>query len=106
MMTANGKAVPVPVFAEGTYSYDVTGGTMKITSDGKFSFVTNFRQTLPGSVENFVDSASGTWTASGATLQMTLNDGSVIQATSDKTTLTGAFAYEGFTLTAVYGNKK
>jgi len=87
-MAMQGLAV-VPMFAgwdaddaKGRISsYDVTGGTMKLTGDGKFSAVTSTRQTLPGSVDNFVDSIGGTWTQSGNSVQMTLNDGTSAAST-------------------------
>ena len=52
LSTVNGKAVPTSIFAEGTYSWDITSGSIKLTNDGKFLSITNARQTLPGSVEN------------------------------------------------------
>jgi len=106
MSTVNGKAVPTSLFADGSFSYDITGGSMKLTSDGKFSVVTNYRQTLPGSVSNFVDSIGGSWTQNGAALQLAVSDGSTATATFDKTTLTLSATDEGVTLTIVYGNKK
>jgi hypothetical protein len=106
MTTVNGKAVPTSLFADGTFSYDITGGTMKLTSDGKFAAVTNYRQTLPGSTENFVDSIAGTWTQSGSSLQMAISDGSTGTATFDKSTLTLTASDAGISLTVVYGNKK
>ena len=75
MSTVNGKTLPTSLFADGGFSYDVTSGKLSLTSDGKFSAVTNYRQTLPGSVENFVDSIGGTWTSSGTSVQMALSDG-------------------------------
>ena len=104
--TVNGKTIPTSIIAEGTYSIDFTGGSIKITNDGKFFTVTNTRQTLPGSVENFVDTVGGSWTQSGNTLQMTFDEGTTATATTDKGTLTGTFSYLGVSLTVVYGNKK
>ena len=106
MSTVNGKAVPTSLFADGSFTYDITGGTMKLTTDGKFSAVTNYRQSLPGSVENFVDSIGGTWTQSGSSLQMSVSDGTSATATFDKSTLTLSSSDQGITLTVVYGNKK
>jgi hypothetical protein len=106
MSTVNGKAVPTSIFADGGFSYDVTGGSMKLTTDGKFSAITNTRQTLPGRVENFVDTTSGTWTQTGSAIAMTLSDGSTASATWDKTTLTLTSTDQGISLTVVYGNKK
>jgi hypothetical protein len=104
--TVNGKAVPTSIAADGSFSFDVTGGSISLTTDGKFSAITNARQTLPGSVSNFVDTSAGTWTQSGATLQMTFENGTTAPATWDKTSLTGTFNFEGLAFTAVYGNKK
>jgi hypothetical protein len=106
MSTVNGKTVPTSLVGDGSYSYDITGGTMKLTNDGKFSVVTNYRQTVPGSVSNFVDSTGGNWTQSGGTLQLSSSDGSSGTATFDKSTLTLSTSELGVTLTVVYGNKK
>src|SRR3954463_4662498 len=69
--TVNGKGLPVALFADGSYSYEITKGTLALTSDGKYSVVTTFRQNLPGSVETLVDSTGGTWVQTGATIAMT-----------------------------------
>jgi len=106
MSTVNGKSLPAPLAADGSYSWDVTAGTMKLTSDGKFSVVTNYRQTLPGSLSNFVDSTGGTWTQTGSALQFTGSDGTTGTATFDKTSLTLTTTDAGAALTFVYGNKK
>lgn len=106
MSTVNGKTPPTSIFSDGTFSYDITGGTMKVTTDGKFVVVTNYRQTLPGSVENFVDSIGGTWTQTGSSLQLSDSDGSTATATFDSSTLTLTASDAGVTLTVVYGNKK
>lgn len=104
--TVNGKAVPTSLYADGSISYDVTSGTINLTSDGKFLAVTNTRQTLPGSIENFVDSMGGTWTQSGSSVQMSLDDGTTASATWDKTSFTLTGSDEGIAVVVVYGNKK
>jgi hypothetical protein len=87
--TVNGKALPVALFADVSYTYEVTKGTIALTSDGKYSVVTTFRQTLPGSVETFVDSTGGTWLQTGSTIKLTNGqDGSLDSATWDKGILT------------------
>lgn len=106
MSTVNGKTVPTSIFADGSYTFDVTGGTAKLTSDGKFLTVWNTRQTLPGSVENFVDTVAGTWTQSGSAIQLLSSDGSSATATYDKSTLTLTSTDQGISLTVVFGNKK
>jgi hypothetical protein len=103
----NGKNLPVALFAEATYTYEVTNGTLALTSDGKYSVVTTFRQTLPGSVSTFVDSTGGTWVQAGSNIQMTNSqDGSLDTATWDKGILTFVEVDGKTTTTFVYGLKK
>lgn len=104
--TVNGKTLPTSLYADGSISYDVTAGTMKLTSDGKFLAITNYRQTVPGSIENFVDSIGGTWTASGSAIQVTVDDGTSASATWDKTSLTLTSTDAGISVVVVYGGKK
>ena len=105
--TVNGKALPVALFAEATYTYEVTNGTLALTNDGKYSVVTTFRQTLPGSVSTFVDSTSGTWVKTGTNIQLTNGqDGSLDTATWDKGVLTFVEVDGKVTTTYVYGLKK
>src|SRR5215217_7235934 len=66
MTTVNGKPLPASLFADGAFSYEVTAGKLTLTNDGKYLAVTTFRQTLPGSVETFVDSIGGTWVQTAA----------------------------------------
>ena len=82
--TVNGHALPVAVAQDASYMYEVTNGTLALTTDGKFSIVTTYRQTIPGNVSMFVDSTGGTWTQSGTTITLT--------NTADGTTDTGTWA--------------
>ena len=105
--TVNGKGLPVALFAEATYTYEVTAGTLALTTDGKYSVVTTFRQTLPGSVSTFVDSTGGTWVRNGSTINLTNSqDGSLDTATWDKGLLTFIEVDGKTTTTFVYGLKK
>lgn len=105
--TVNGKGLPVALFAEATYTYEVTNGTLSLTKDGKYSVVTTFRQTLPGSVSTFVDSTGGTWVLTGTNVQMTNGqDGSLDTAAWDKGNLTFVEVDGKVTTTFVYGLKK
>lgn len=104
--TVNGKAPPVALFADGSYTYEITNGTLALKSDGKYSVVTTFRQTLPGSIETFVDSTGGTWVQTGATIQMTNDQGSPDSGTWDKGILTFVEVDAKTTTTYVYGLKK
>ena len=105
--TVNGKAPPVALFTEGTFSYEITNGTLTLTSDGKYSVATTFRQTLPGSVSTFIDSTRGTWVQTGAVVKMTNGqDGSLDSATwSNKGQLTFVEVDAKVTTTYVYGLK-
>ena len=70
--TVNGKAVPAPLFADtGGYMLEITSGSLSLTSDGKYSSVMGFRQTLPGVVSTYSDSTGGTWVRSGGNVQFT-----------------------------------
>jgi len=77
----NAKSLPVAIFADtGGYTYEVTSGTLALTSDGKYSAKINYRQTLVGKVDLFTDSTGGTWVLSGT--QVTFTNGS--DASTDK----------------------
>ena len=105
--TVNGKGLPVALFAEATYTYEITNGTLALLSGGKYSVVTTFRQTLPGSVSTFVDSTGGTWVQTGTNIQLTNGqDGSLDTATWDKGILTFVEVDGKVTTTYVYGLKK
>jgi hypothetical protein len=104
MTTVNGKVLPVALFADTGYTYEVTKGTLALTNDGKYSVVTTFRQTLPGSVETFVDSTSGSWVLNGTTVQMTnAQDGTMDSGTWNKGVLTFVEVDQTLTTTYVYG---
>lgn len=67
--TINGKPLPYTLFSDTGYKYEETAGTLVLTSDGKYSFVTSYRQTVQTDLETFVDTTFGTWTQVGATLR-------------------------------------
>ncbi|MEP6491082.1 MAG: hypothetical protein ABJF01_00300 [bacterium] len=69
--TLNGKALPVALAADTNYKYEVTVGTFALTSDGKYSAVITYRQTIPDNVSIFVDSTGGTWALTGTAIQFT-----------------------------------
>jgi hypothetical protein len=105
--TVNGKGLPVALFADASYTYEVTNGTLALTNDGKYSVITTFRQTLPGSTSMFVDSTGGTWVKTGTNIQLTNGqDGSLDTATWDKGILTFVEVDGKVTTTYVYGLKK
>jgi hypothetical protein len=70
--TVNGKPVPAPLFSDtGGYTLEITSGLLTLTSDGKYSSVMGFRQTLPGAVSTYSDSTGGTWLRTGGNVQFT-----------------------------------
>jgi hypothetical protein len=80
--TVNGKGLPVAIFSDTNYTYEVTSGSLALTTDGKFSIVTTFRQTIPGNISTFVDSTGGTWVLTGTSVTLTNgSDGSTDTAT-------------------------
>jgi hypothetical protein len=106
MSTANGKNLPVALYSDVNYTYEVTIGTIGITSDGKYSLVTTYRQTIPGNVETFVDSTGGTWILSGTTLNLTDGqDGSTGAITWSANQLSFAISDGKTTNTFVYARK-
>lgn len=79
------------VFSDtGGYKLEVLTGTLGLQSGGKYSVVTNYRQTIAGIVSNYSDSSGGSWLQTGTTVAFTDgSDGSKVQATwSNAGTLT------------------
>ena len=106
MSTANGKNLPVALYADGNYTYEVTLGTIGLTSDGKYTLITTYRQTIPGNVETFVDSSGGSWTLTGTAISLTdAADGSTGSLTWASNTLSFAVVDGKTTNTFVYTRK-
>jgi len=104
--TVNGKSLPVAIYSEVNYTYEVTTGNIGLTNDGKYSLVTTYRQTIPGNVETFVDSTGGTWLLSGTTISLTDGqDGSTGQITWATNQLSFAIVDGKVTNTFVYTKK-
>lgn len=105
--TVNGKALPVALAQDASYMYEVTAGMLALTSDGKFSIMTTYRQTIPGNVSTFVDSTGGTWSISGTTVTLTNSaDGTTDTATWATTQLTFVVTNANkVTTTSVYTKK-
>lgn len=104
--TVNGKTLPVAIFSDTNFMYEVTSGTLSLTTDGKFSVVTKFRQTIPDNVSIFVDSTGGTWLSSGAKVMFTnAQDASVDSATFANGQLTFTEVDTKATTTFVYTRK-
>jgi hypothetical protein len=104
--TVNGKNLPVALYAATNYMYEVTTGTIGLTSDGKYSLITTYRQTIPNDIETFVDSTGGTWSLSGTTISLTDGqDGSTGQITWATNQLMFAIVDGKVTNTFVYTKK-
>jgi hypothetical protein len=104
--TVNGKNLPVALFSDPNYTYEVTTGSIGLTTDGKYSLVTTYRQTIPGNVEMFVDSTGGTWTLTGTTISLKDGqDGSTGQITWAANQLSFAITDGKVTTTFVYAKK-
>jgi hypothetical protein len=93
--TVNGKVLPVAIFADTNYTYEVMSGSLVLTTDGKYSIMTKFRQTIPGNVSIFPDSTGGTWVLSGTSITFTNSD--------DKSTDTATWANNQLTFTETDG---
>ena len=80
--TVNASPLPFTMFSDTNYLYEVTSGSLTLTADGRYQNVMSFRQTIPGNVSLFVDSTSGNWVLSGATVTLTdVADSTVDSAT-------------------------
>lgn len=69
--TINAKALPVAIFADTGFTYEVTSGSLALSSDGKYTVSITYRQTVPNDVSTFVDSTRGTWVLSGTSVNFT-----------------------------------
>jgi hypothetical protein len=105
--TVNAKALPVALFSDPLYTYEVTSGSIALTNDGKYTVVTNFRQTIPGNVALITDSTYGTWSQSGAQINLRNSQDTTAkdQATWAGTQLTFALSDGKTTTTYVYTKK-
>ena len=103
IQTVNGKPLPVAMFADTNYTYEITSGKLSLGTDGKYSVVTAFKQTIPGNISIFVDSSSGVWVQNGSAIQLTsLPDSSKDNGTWDKGLLTFSEPFGKTTASFVY----
>jgi hypothetical protein len=72
--TVNATALPVAIFSDTNYTYEVTSGAITLTADGKYSATMHWRQTLAGKVDLYSDSTGGTWVLAGTTVQLVNSD--------------------------------
>lgn len=80
--TINGKALPMAIFSDtGGYKLEILTGTLGVQGGGKYSVVTNYRQTIAGIVSTYSDSSGGDWQLIGTNVAFTDgSDGSKAQA--------------------------
>jgi hypothetical protein len=106
--TINGKALPAAIFSDtGGFKIEVMTGTLAVQTGGKYSVVTNYRQTIAGIVSNYVDSSGGNWTLSGTNVSFTDGaDGSQTHATWSNTGTLTIATTDPPPFTIVYAVKK
>ena len=106
--TINGKGVPMAVFSDtGGYKLEVLTGTLGVQTGGKYSVVTNYRQTIAGIVSTYSDSSGGNWLQTGTTVAFTDgSDGSKVQATWSNTGTLTLQVSDSPVVTIVYALKK
>lgn len=106
--TINGKALPSAIFSDtGGFKIEVLAGTLAVQTGGKYSVVTNYRQTIAGIVSNYVDSSGGNWLLSGTNVSFTDGaDGSKIQAAWSNTGTITIATTDPPPFTIVYALKK
>jgi hypothetical protein len=106
--TINGKALPMAIFSDtGGYKLEVLTGTLGVQSGGKYSVVTNYRQTVAGIVSTYSDSSGGNWVLSGASVAFTDgSDGSKAQAAWSNTGTLTLQVSDSPPVTIMYALKK
>jgi hypothetical protein len=72
--TINAAPLPVAIFSDtsGLYKLEVMSGTITLTTGGKYSIITNYRETLvaagaPPVNDTYTDSTGGTWAMTAGT---------------------------------------
>jgi hypothetical protein len=66
--TINASPLPAAIFADtGGFKLEVMSGTITLTAAGTYSIVTNYRETLPGVLDTYMDSTGGTWVMTAGT---------------------------------------
>jgi hypothetical protein len=106
--TINGKALPAAIFSDtGGFKIEVLTGTLAVQSGGKYSVVTNYRQTIAGIVSNYVDSSGGNWSVAGTNVSFTDGaDGSQTHATWSNTGTLTIATTDPPPFTIIYALKK
>jgi hypothetical protein len=109
LQTVNGKTPPVAVIVLAPYMVEITNATFELAATGSYTSVLTSRQTVPGNISTFVDSAAGTWVQSGSNITLTsVVDGATTTGTAtwDKGLLTLTGATGTTTSTYVYYQKR
>lgn len=70
LSTINGGSLPQVVETNGNDTAEITAGVVTLRADRTFSDVTQLRITISGNASIVSDSATGTWTRQGSTVQL------------------------------------
>jgi hypothetical protein len=107
IQTVNGDSIPTVIESEGTYTNEITSGTIALTAAGTWSAVRTTRVTIPGNVQTYADSDEGVWTQSGSAIQLTSSFYGVTEtATWDKGLLTLVTIQDNTAATLVYYQRR
>jgi len=66
----------------GGYKLEVLTGSLGVQTGGKYTVITNYRQTVAGIISTYSDSSGGNWLRNGTSVAFTDgSDGSQVQMT-------------------------
>lgn len=68
LSTYNGKPVPQTLFSDTGFTIALAAGSLALTADGSFLATITTNETIEGHLSVYVDSSTGRWTQTGATL--------------------------------------
>ncbi len=98
LKTVNGVALPAVIFETDGYKIEVVAANYVLAAAGKFSTSATFRETEAGVATQSTETATGTYSVSGATITFTDSEGDVFSAVLSGNDL--QFSEDG--LTAVF----
>jgi hypothetical protein len=108
LSSVNAKALPFTMFSDTGYKFDLTAGTLSLSSDGKYKTITTMVETVAGHASTYVDSVLGTWVQVGTSGTLTFTsayDSTKQNATWAGKQLTFQLVDGSTTTTLVYGRK-
>jgi hypothetical protein len=106
--TINGKVVPMAIYSDtGGYKLEVLTGTLGVQTGGKYTVITNYRQTIAGIISTYSDSSGGNWLFSAGSVAFTDgSDGTQVQAAWSNTGTLTLQVSASPAITIVYALKK